>query len=388
MLKKYKLLLFFSFIFVLLFFLLPGFSFAVELNVDYPLLTTGANINSQTGIPEYLEYVFDFAMFSGFLTAFLSLVFAGALYLLSPAVPNALAIARDRVSGTISGLLILTTVYLIITTINPSLSIFKTTDLKSIPPPSSEYSRQAGVYLYDKVGCPSLQNNTWDYSFFGTGSSPDLGFYAKQILSGEIVHDFINNIHYIGILFENPKFWGKCQYINPNISCQKLEPFASSISIYQYDYSPKKGGVTFYRKPFFDPKGGSYYVKATDISHIYSNELKKLIFQNVPENEQKCVKWDKKGICVDREAQDLSGENIASIEIDGNYLVLLVYYNRDNPEPESTNNGPWFSCQAFATFSDTNKNGPREIKWENIRNLNSGDLPNWVIIFPIKHKLN
>ncbi|MBI3337426.1 MAG: hypothetical protein HY005_02260 [Candidatus Staskawiczbacteria bacterium] len=387
MLKRHKLLFYFlSFTFFTIFsFIFFDFSFAAELNVEYPALSTGANINSQTPITEYLKYVFDFAVFFGFFTVFLSLVFAGVLYLLSPAIPSALEKAKDRISGAISGLIIIVTVYLIITTINPALSIFKTTDLKTLPP-QSPVPRQAGVYLYNEANCPVFKNNIPNHSFFSSTSSFDLERSSKQIQSAEIVHDWQYNEHYIGILFENPKFWGKCKYIDPNKNCENnIEPFASSISIYKYNYSPKSGGVTFYRKPFFDHSGGSYQVQGPNTGGIYIKELKKLTFENVPEKEKKCVKWDNKGICTKKETQDLSGENIASIKIDGDYLVLLVYFDKEKPDPDY---GPWTSCQVFGVFGDKDKEGPREIKWENLRNLNSGDLPNYVLIFPIENKKN
>ena len=388
MTKKQKILLcrlFTIFLFSLVFFIsLPiNKTLAVELSVDYP---AKFNITGQTEMPEYLKFIFDFAMFIGFFAAFLSLVFAGVLYFLSPAVPNALAIAKDRVSGAISGLIILTTVYLIIITINPALSIFKTTPLTPLPPPSSSAPRQAGVYLYKEANCPVPNNNLPNHSFFSTGSSPDLGPSSKQIQSAEVVHDWGNNIHYIAILYENPKLWGKCKYIDPNKSCEpNIDPFASSISIYRYNYSPGSGSITFYRKPFFDSSGGSYQVSGSATRGIYIEELKKLTFNNAPEEEKKCAKWDVKGICIERKPQDLSGENISSIKIDGDYLVLLVYFDKEKPDPDY---GPWSFCQAFGTFNDIDKEGPREIKWENIRNLNSGDLPNYVLIFPVEDKKN
>ncbi|MDO8659246.1 MAG: hypothetical protein Q7K54_01465, partial [Candidatus Parcubacteria bacterium] len=44
---------------VVFYFIIPGFCFATELNVNYPVLSTGAGINFQTPIQEYLKYIFD-----------------------------------------------------------------------------------------------------------------------------------------------------------------------------------------------------------------------------------------------------------------------------------------------------------------------------------------
>ena len=36
------------------------------------------------------------------------------------------------------------------------------------------------------------------------------------------------------------------------------------------------------------------------------------------------------------------------------------------------------------SIDDVNKKGPTETKWENIRNKISTNLPNWIVVFPIK----
>src|SRR3989344_1985989 len=123
--KNYKKLRFLFFCcFLIVFLSLPAVKiFAANLEVDYPTLITGAKVDSNTDLPNYLKYIFDAGIFLGFFSVFLSLIWAGVLYLLSPAMPDALANAKDRVSGAISGLLILATFYLIMTTINPNLAI-------------------------------------------------------------------------------------------------------------------------------------------------------------------------------------------------------------------------------------------------------------------------
>lgn len=373
-----KILIIFFAAFIVLFF---SFDFTMALEVEYPTLLTGTSITSNnTPLPEYFKYVFDFGMFIGFFTVFFTLVFAGVLYLLSPAVPNALAIARDRVSGAITGLLILVTFYLIITTINPALKIFKIDKLNVIPPPPNQ-AQQAGVYIYNQSNCsppvPELPH---------TMSIPDLGLLTNRANAVDIVQHPSENLYYISILYDSPNFWGKCQYINPNNSCIQVTPFAASASIYRYDPHPSGQGIIFYRKSFYNYEGGWYKVSNSEIENAGSNEfytvkLSELKFNDVPENEQDCVKWDIKGFCVDREPPSLTGNNISSVEIKGNYVVLFVYFNQSDPEK-----GPWSFCQAFPTKDDINKDGPKQIKWENVRNISTGMLPNWMIIFSVKQK--
>ena len=72
-----------------------------------------------------------------------------------------------------------------------------------------------------------------------------------------------------------------------------------------------------------------------------------------------------------------SQENISSVKIKGNYLVMFVYFG-----PGDTSAGIWSACQEYPSVDDANKLGPQQIKWDKIRN--NGNLPNYVMIFPIK----
>ncbi|MEK7540779.1 MAG: hypothetical protein AAB529_00850 [Patescibacteria group bacterium] len=366
-------------VFILFFY---GFNFTAALEVQYPALSTGASITANTPLPEYLKYVFDFGMFLGFFIIFLTLVFAGVLYLLSPAVPNASAMAKDRVSGAISGLLILATVYLIITTINPELKIFKLGEIDTVPPPPDP-EQQAGVYIYNQNNCSPLVPESPHVT-----NIPDLGPLTNRANAVDIVQHPGENIYYISILYDSPNFWGKCQYINPNRRCVQIEPFAASASIYQYDNSPSDEGVVFYRKSFYNREGGWYRVSNDDIKNaikngkIYVMELSKFKFNDVPENEQNCIKWDMGGFCIAKEPPSLSGKNISSIEIKGDYMVLLVYFDKSS----DAETGPWSFCQAFPTKDDVNKDGPKQIKWESVRNISTGNPPNFAIIFSVKQK--
>jgi len=100
--------------------------------------------------------------------------------------------------------------------------------------------------------------------------------------------------------------------------------------------------------------------------------------KDVPKEEQDCVKYDKNGLCEQRGEPPLNGENITSVKIAGDYLVLFVYFAQgDSP------NGPWTSCQSFPIAIDVNNDGPRQMKWQNIRNY-KGFVPNYVVIIPIQ----
>lgn len=361
---------FLSFLFIGLFCLSINRISAADLEVQYPIIS-GQTITASSGLPDYVKYLFNAGMLIGSFAVFISLVIAGATYFLSPVSAELLAGAKDRVSGAISGLLILALTYLIITTINPQLSFFNLNKLPPTPQPPPAETKAPGVYFY-KSGCSddSVQPNI--------ASVPDLGLLKNKVNSVGIVQDTDNQDYYMSILYDTINFQGRCQYLNPNQSCQSVSPFASSASVYKYDFSPNGDGVYFYRKSYFDDSGGYYKVGNSEINGIYKQRLENLKFIGVPEDEQDCIKYDANGNCVGRRPPSLGGENISSVKINGDYLVLFVYFGtNDSPS------GIWTSCQEFPTINDINKFGPEQIKWEGIRN-NNNVIPNYVVIIPIQ----
>ena len=366
-----------------------------QLEIDYPELATGARITYQSDLTEYLKYVFDFGIFIGFFFVVLSSIWAGVLYFLSPAIPSMLADAKDRISGAISGLLILALLYLIITTINPYLAIFKLNKLEPIPPPevNTEYP---GVNFYKSKDCSGTPESH-------TTSVSDLGDLKNNVNSIGIVQDPATDTYYMPIIYDITNFWGKCDQLNPNTKCSPVENFTASATIHKYDFFPKGDGVYIYRKSFDQVSGkeknkeGGYLkisnlqIKNTGSASGYIGTLKELKFTGtstnynnledctVPEDEQDCVKYNEKGKCIQKECPRLNSENISSIYISGNYLVLLVYF-----KPGDKPLGPWTYCQAYVSSEDANKDGPQQIKWDAIRNR--GQNPNYIFIMPIKEK--
>ncbi len=375
--RKILFIVFLGFLFAGFFYFMPNKVLSATLEVNYPTLFTGESIGAETKLPDYFLYIFKAGMFVGFFAVFISLVIAGVLYLISPVSPDALSMAKDRISGSITGLIILATLYLIITTINPQLSFFNFTALPKTPEPPPE-KKQAGVYFHNSSDC---SDKTTPYA----SSIADLGELKNKTNSIEIEND--SNNAYVAVLYDVLNFQGKCQYINQNTKCNTVPPFFASASIYNYDFSPNGDGVYFYRKSFFNKDGGYYKVPNYRINGIYIESLENLQFSGnsgggctVPEEEQDCIKWDKNGICKEKKCPTLAGENISSIEIKGNYFVLLVYFS-----PTDKQYGPWTYCQAFPARDDVNKNGPRQIKWDFIRN-SGGVIPNYMVIIPVTAK--
>ncbi len=450
----------------------------VLLEVEYPVIPGSSPITSTTPLTEYVQYLFNFGMLIGILTAFASLIFGGFIYITSAVAPEKKKDAKNRIFSSILGMVFLLLAYLILVTINPELSIFKTQDLKtvpgvylkgaqdrveliwchsknlgnfsqieyvcdpgslptilvsfysesgcgklnstiemdcgqtvSIPSPTpksiSWVKRTAGVYLYEKSNCPlSEYLSGLPVSPF-TSSVSDFGGLKNQIRSVKIINDQSLYLWYIAVLYDLPNYEGKCYYVNPNASCDNLnrpptEPFsalASSASIYRFSDTPEGNGVTFYRKPSvnmtdFNETGGKLTITNAEIKNYmtanntaaYVGDLNELKFNNVPKEEQDCTKWDlinglpENNYCTEWKPPSLSGENLSSIKIDGNYFVMLVHYDPAHDAPS----GKWSYCQGFPVNDDINKEGPRQIRWKYIRR--SEKYPNYVLIFPVKGK--
>ena len=387
MTKKYKIFIgifFFHFLAAGFFCLFISKVNAMGVELTYPTVMGQALPITDVKFPDFAKYIFAFGMAFGFSSVAISMVWAGAMRLLSPAKPDLLASSKERFRGAVYGLLLLILTYLIITTINPDLSIFKLTELPPIPPPPVVNSTPA-VYFYTATNtCPEPDGWTNTRS-----SIADFGEKLNnKITKVDITQDSAAQIAYFTILYKNPGFSGKCMYINGNTPCQTVHPpFASSASVYRFDNStvsnPGKE-VCFYRKSYFNPQGGYFCVSDETIRNIgstslYVRNLNDLKFTNVPEPEQNCTKYDKEGECTAREMPSLGGKNIASVKINGDYVVLFVYAG-----PGDVPTGPWTFCQEFPTSEDTNKSGPQQTKWENVNSYYTGQIPNYVVIIPIK----
>lgn len=380
--KKFLFIIFCCFLF-----LSANFCSALILEAQYPTITsTGSKLVSGTDIqlPQYFKYMFDLGMFVGFFAVFLSFIIAGVLFFISPVSPDARAMAKDRVSGAISGLLILLTLYLIVTTINPQLAFFNFGRPEKAPPPPDPET-PAGVYLYNQPDCSAGD------STYLTSSSQDLGALKNRINGANIVQHPNENVYYVAMLYDTVNYRGRCQWINPQINnkCQQAPSFANSASVYQYNPEPNGDGIYFYFNSGFNKDGGYLKIYNSQIRGIYIERLNNLKFTGdgnsqctVPEENRICVSWNEKGVCVKKECPDLSGENITSIKIKGNYIVFLIYFDPNTDKQF----GPWTFCQAFPTADDASKEGPNQIKWESARNNNNGMLPNWMVIIPVAAK--
>jgi hypothetical protein len=375
-------------------FLHMHFCCAANLEVDYPEIGGyDPNLDSKIQLPRYLKYIFDFGIFAGFFAVFISLIWAGVLYFLAPIQADLKAEAKDKATGAVSGLVILATLYLIITTINPSLKFFKLNSLEPIPEPSAP--TQHGVYLYKSNNCSGDPLTL-------TTSSQDLGqTFNNQIKSINIVNNPKEDIYHVVILYDKNNNRGRCVYM-VKTGCQEInyDNFGVvSASVFRYEFSPNGNGVWFYGRE------GYCKIDNSEINGIFASELSDLYLTSLSDcaddtlrcgdrrsecttHGENCVckQWVEDGSCEgekieERYCPNLAGENISGIKLDGNYVAVLVYYGPQDLEKT----GPWTDCQAYPVPDDVDKTGGI-IKWDAIRNNNYGRLPNWMFILPVKQK--
>ena len=374
--KKLTIIIFGYILFILVFSYTQSVN-AANLEVKYPVAHSGfAPTNTDTPLPEFLKYLFDVGMFVGFASAFYSIALAGVFYLMSGLKPEFLSSARDRISGSISGIILLVLIYLIVTTLNPQLAIFKSGDLKKVDVPPS--NKTPGVYFYKSENC------TGDFRI-DTVNVIDFGEkFKNQIKSAEIVNG--PNQEYVSTVYDSPGLFGTCLDIDPTITgCQKIESIGNSASVHLWNFDPDGDGVYIYRKPFYNPDGGWIKISNAQIGgNVFGEELQNLTFNGdngactVPIDEQTCSKWDNKGNCTQKDCPTLAGREISSIKILGDYIVFLVYL-----DPSDVNT-TWSYCQEFPTPNDANRSGPQQIKWEKV--TNQKNIPNLIYIYPVKNK--
>ncbi|HHE67590.1 MAG TPA: hypothetical protein ENL33_00805, partial [Candidatus Parcubacteria bacterium] len=127
------------FVFCFLFFAPFLFVKASPLELNYPEFF-GQKITSETTLPEYIKYIFNFALFAVGLIFLGSLVWTGITYLTSAGRPAKMAEAKERLGSAFLGVVIIFASYIILTSINPELAILKLPDLKPIEQPSKYVS--------------------------------------------------------------------------------------------------------------------------------------------------------------------------------------------------------------------------------------------------------
>ncbi len=146
------------FLLCLIFILLGFFSqkelvFAQKsLEVNYPEIQGFKPTTTGTLIPDYVKYIFNFAIWIAGFLAIGSLIWGGIKYLTSTGDPGKLKSARDQILGAFWGIIILLSSYIILTIINPQLVIFQLPGLTQIPSTNLPSTQISPLVTTDLLG--------------------------------------------------------------------------------------------------------------------------------------------------------------------------------------------------------------------------------------------
>ena len=125
--------------------LIGGFCFAQrKLEIIYPTVPGAETPTTvKTALPEYLKYVFTFAIMIAGLLAFGALIYGGFLYLTSAGDPSKMKDGKDQTIAGFLGLIIVLSSFLILNTINPQLVL----------PGGALQPGEAGIRIYTVDSC-------------------------------------------------------------------------------------------------------------------------------------------------------------------------------------------------------------------------------------------
>ena len=125
------------------------------LEIKYPEIF-GVKLGTvDVGLPTYAKYIFNFVIVISGLIAFAALIWAGIVYSTSYGKPERMKEAKSRIKSALLGLLILLFSFLILTTLNPELVIFRLPNITTVPvtPPPTIPPASSELYEnpYDKI---------------------------------------------------------------------------------------------------------------------------------------------------------------------------------------------------------------------------------------------
>src|SRR3989338_968748 len=103
---------------------LGGAVFAQPLEIQYPQLP-GVELSQKPLLPDFIKYLYTFAVLAAGFLAVGSAVYGGFRYIASGGSPTAQGEARAQITGGILGSLVILGAYILLSTINPQLTIFK-----------------------------------------------------------------------------------------------------------------------------------------------------------------------------------------------------------------------------------------------------------------------
>lgn len=131
-----------------LLFVACGFVFSqADLETDYPIINGEQPLTTNTYLPAYVKYLFNFAIIACGLIVLAIIITAGSRYVSSRGNPSVNRNAREQIVAGLTGLLILLSSYIILYAINPKLTFFNLDLLTSDRTPFQPISNFDGIFV-------------------------------------------------------------------------------------------------------------------------------------------------------------------------------------------------------------------------------------------------
>jgi len=111
------------FVFVLILGIFGVFLQVSALELTWPNSPFGTQLNDESTLTDLVRYLYEWGIFLGGVAVLVSLIIGGFLYLTSIGNPARMSEAKDRIFSALIGLVLLFSIYLILNTINPELTI-------------------------------------------------------------------------------------------------------------------------------------------------------------------------------------------------------------------------------------------------------------------------
>jgi hypothetical protein len=255
--------IFFLIVIVSVFLSLP--ILARELEIDYPTIP-GTEVSLQTvegtSLPDYVKYIFNFAIGIVALLAFGVLLLGGFRYITSAGNPAATSDARGQMLAGVLGMIILLSSYIILTTINPQLVVIEVKEVAAVgvrPTPGVWVCKKAIDGFRDFADRSSeeqgeIKQEIADSCYHVTtveqlpGEFDDKAHYIYLIEVGEE-----KTVKYGVILQEDENFQGRCRVmIEDGPVPSYLDGRASAVIPFIVNDSPEGAGITLYRNTDFN----------------------------------------------------------------------------------------------------------------------------------------
>jgi len=180
------------------------FAIPERLEVQYPSFGKW-KITPTSSVEEYIAYVYHFVIGIGGLVAFGALIYGGVLWMISGGAPAKVSEAKRKVGEGLAGILLLFSSYLILSIIDPNLTILRLgREQPQIIPLTGVYLCKEDCYREDR---DCILKNCVSLSVGGSGRRID--FVAKKILFFP-PKDFKD--HYFALLYDRKEPPEKLQY--------------------------------------------------------------------------------------------------------------------------------------------------------------------------------